>query len=165
MELIKNGSSGERDEVLAPGTPRSLFRREIERALDRAWGAFEGARLGAFGGLDMPEWPAMDVSEDDKTVTFRLDVPGLGPKDVDIEVSGDVLTVRGTRSEEHSDAARGGNGRTRQERFTGSFARTVTLPPGVDGDKVEASYDKGVLTVTAPKAPGKGPKRVPVKTA
>lgn len=165
MELVKKNSSDDREEALAAVAPRSLFRREIERALDRAWGAFEGARLGAFGGPDAADWPAMDVSEDDKAVTFRLDVPGLGPKDVEIEVSGDVLTVRGTRSEEHSVGADRGNGRPRRERFTGSFARAVTLPAGVDGAKVEASYDRGVLTVTAPKVPGKGPRRVAVKTA
>ena len=164
MELAKKGAGSELDEALADTAgPRSLFRREVERALDRAWGAFEGARLGAFGGLDVPEWPAMDVSEDDKAMTFRVDVPGLGPRDVNIEVSGNVLSIHGQRTEERSEG--GGGGRTRRERFTGSFARAVTLPPGVDGEKVEASYDKGVLTVTAPKVPGKGPRRVAVKTA
>ena len=162
MDIIKKDTAATVDEMLADTKgPRSLFRREIERALDRAWGAFEGARLGAFGGFDVPEWPAIDVSENEKAVTYRVDVPGLGPKDVEIEVSGDLLSIRGKRQEERTV----GNGQTRRERFSGSFARSVTLPPGVDGEKAEASYDKGVLTVTAPKVPGKGPTRVEVKAA
>jgi HSP20 family protein len=163
MELQKKHGKGDPGEALADANgPRSLFRREIERALDRAWGAFEGARLGAVGGLDIPEWPAVDVSEDERAVTYRVDVPGLGPKDVEIEVLGDQLSIRGTRREERAE---GDRGRQRRERFVGSFARTVTLPPYADGEKAEASYDKGVLTVTAPKVPGRGPRRVAVKTS
>ena len=159
MNAIEKPAMEDADDFLTDTKgPRSLFRREIERALDRAWGAFAGARLGALGVLGAAEWPAMDVSEDEKSVTFHVDAPGLGPKDVDVEVSGDVLSIRGTRSEQHAEP----NGNSRRERFTGSFARTVRLPPGVDGEKAEASYDKGVLTVTAPKVPGRGPKRVTV---
>ena len=162
MEPITKITKGSVGEALADaGGQRSLFRREIERALDRAMGVFEGARLGAIGALDVPEWPALDVTEDEKAVTYRVDVPGLGPKDVDVEVSGDRLSIRGTRSEEHEV----GNGRGRRERFIGSFSRSVILPADADGEKVEATYDKGVLTVTAPKVAGKGPKRVAVKTA
>jgi HSP20 family protein len=163
MVLTNAMTKGQGGEALigAEG-PRSLFRREIERAFDRAWGAFEGAKLGALGGLDLPEWPAMDVAEDDKALTFRVDVPGLGPKDVDIEVSGDRLSIRGTRKEEHS---RDDAGRRSRERFAGTFARTVTLPPYVDAEKLEAFYDKGVLTVTAPKIAGKAARRIAVKTA
>jgi HSP20 family protein len=102
----------------------------------------------------------MDVSEDDKAVTYRVDLPGLGPKDVEVEVSGDRLSIRGTRREERSDG-----GRERRERFVRSFSRTATLPPYADGEKAEASYDRGVLTVTAPEAPGRGPRRVAVKTS
>jgi HSP20 family protein len=163
MELLKKHWKGDPGEALAETNgPRSLFRREIERALDRAWGAIEGARLGAIGELDVAEWPAMDVAEDDKAVTYRVDLPGLGPKDVEVEVSGDRLSIRGTRREERTE---GEGGRERRERFVGSFARTVTLPPYADGEKAEASYDKGVLTVTAPKVPGRGPRRVAVKTS
>ena len=71
------------------------------------------------------------------------------------------MSIRGKRQEERTE----GDGNSRHERFTGSFTRTVTLPPDVDVAKAEASYDKGVLTVTAPRVPGKGPRRVAVKTA
>jgi HSP20 family protein len=162
MDLKKQTANSDVEEALAAkGGPRSLFRREIERAFDRALGAFEGARLGAIGAFDIPEWPALDVTEDEKTVMYRVDVPGLGPKDVDVEVSGDRLSIRGKRTEEHAE----GDGSSRRERFFGSFSRTLILPPDVDAGKLEATYDKGVLTVAAPKVPGKGFRRVAVKTA
>lgn len=162
MNAIEKRTTGDEDYALrSTKGPRSLFRREIERALDHAWGALAEARFGTLGVPDVPEWPPMDVSEDEKSVTFRVDVPGLGPKDVDVEVSDNVLSIRGCREEEQTEA----NGDGRRERFSGSFARKVRLPPEVDGDNAEASYDKGVLTVTAPKVPGKSPKRVVVKTA
>jgi HSP20 family protein len=97
------------------------------------------------------------VSEDDRGVTVRVDVPGLEPKDLDVDVSGNVLTIRGSRSEEHEDKRH-----HRRERVSGSFVRSIPLPAHVDAAALEARYDKGVLTVTAPRIPGKGPKRVAV---
>lgn len=109
---------------------------------------------------DLPalaEWPAVDIAEDDQAVTLRVDVPGLDEKDLDIEVSGNLLTIRGSREEEHSDRKH-----RRRERVSGSFVRTLTLPSYVDTAAIGARYDKGVLTLTAPKVPGKGPRRVTV---
>jgi HSP20 family protein len=90
-----------------------------------------------------------------------VDVPGINAKDIEVDVSGNLLTVRGSREEEKKSKT---GGVWRHERHSGSFLRTVTLPTYVDSAKVEAKYDKGVLTITAPKIPGAGPKRVPVKT-
>jgi HSP20 family protein len=88
-------------------------------------------------------------------------VPGLESKDLDIEVSGNQLTIQGSREEKHEEDR---NGEHRHERFCGSFARTVTLPSSVDPNQVKAAYDKGVLTITASKAPGQATKKVPVTT-
>lgn len=107
-------------------------------------------------------WPAVDVSEDDHSVTVRCDVPGLDAKDLDVQVSGNLLTVSGWRQDEWSGRKRGVR---RQERVSGSFSRTITLPGYVDAGKVDARYDKGTLTVTVPKIPGKGPRRVAVTAA
>jgi len=137
------------------------FRREIEDALDRAFRSFQRDPWRAFE-VGLP-WPPADVSETDKAFSVRLDVPGLREQDLNVELSGNTLTVRGNRTEEQESK---GNGHTyRHERYTGSFARTITIPDYTDADKAEAKYDKGVLTITLPKAPGEGPKRVPVKPA
>jgi HSP20 family protein len=137
----------------------SQFRRELDRAFDRTFRAFGRDPWRALEDAEAEAWPPTDVSEDEKSFSVRMDVPGLGPKDVDVEVSGDVLTVKGARNEEREESD---GGRYRHERFSGSFARSITLPPSVDPGKVEAKYDKGVLTVTAPKVPGAEPKKVPV---
>jgi len=145
------------------------FRQEMDRALDRMW---RGGLPAPFSFV--PEeffapqlktwtfWPAIDVAEDDKGVTIRADIPGLEAKDVAVETSGNTLTIRGSREEAKQEKTASV---FRQERRFGKFERTITLPAYIDADKVEAKYDKGTLTVTAPRAPGEGPKRVEVKTA
>jgi HSP20 family protein len=137
----------------------SLFRREIDRAFERTRRAFERSPWHAFDDGDT-SWPAIDVKEDEKAFSVRVDVPGLEPKDVDVEVSGNLLTVKGSREGEHEEKEKN---LYRYERFAGNFARSVTLPATVDPSRVEAQYDKGVLIVTAPKIPGKEPKKIPVK--
>lgn len=141
------------------------LRHEMDRAFDRMWREFD--RGGWDRGwkeagplMETTEWPAVDMAEDDKAVTLRVDVPGLGPDDVNVEVSGNLLTIRGSRSDEWSENK---GGLHRRERRSGSFVRTVTLPSYVDAEKIEARYDKGVMTVSIPKLPGHGPKHIPVK--
>jgi HSP20 family protein len=148
----------------------SEYRRQIDRAFDRLMREFDRDPIRALSTLprrlesltgNLAAWPAIDVAEDDKAVTLRVDVPGLDPKDVDVEVSGNVLTIQGKRQDEWSENERGVR---RRERISGSFARTITLPTYVDAAKAEASYQNGTLTITIPKIEGKGPKRVPVTT-
>jgi HSP20 family molecular chaperone IbpA len=152
------------------GATPARWRDEFDRAFGRMWNDFALEPWNAFAGFgDLAgrdsgwdwNWPPMDMAEDEKSITLRVDVPGLGPEDVDVEVSGNRLTVRGSRQEEHKDDRRGVY---RHERRSGSFVRTVTLPSYADGGNVEARYDKGVLTITMPKDPQKGPRRVRVST-
>jgi HSP20 family protein len=113
---------------------------------------------------ELAPWPAVDVSEDESSVTVRCDVPGLDANDLDVEVSGNLLTIRGSRQDEWSDSNKK-RGVRRQERVIGSFARTITLPSYVDASNVDAKYEKGTLTLTVPKIPGKCPRRIEVKSA
>ena len=161
MNLLKMIGKGNGSEDLAArrGTAMSTFRHDIDDAFDRVWRGLED-RLASVGERFTP-WPAIDAAEDDKGITLRVDVPGMEAKDVEVEVSGSQLTVRGKREEERKEEKAGW---IRHERHRGSFTRSVTLPAYIDAGKVEARYDKGVLTLTAPKIPGEGPKRVQVKT-
>ena len=156
MNTVKKPGNGN----LAGRVPQPLpsLQREIQRVFENAWGAFAAGKFPSFGMI--PAWPAIDVTEDDKTVTLRADIPGIDPKDLDVEVSGSALTISGSRQEEHKQEKADYR---RQERTSGSFSRTITLPSYVDAAKVEARYGKGILTVTVPKVPGQGPKRVGVK--
>jgi HSP20 family protein len=146
--------------------PLSRLREEMNRAFERVWKDFDRdpwtamARAPEMLG-QLSDWPAMDMAEDEKSLTIRVDVPGLEAKDVDVEVSGNQLSVRGQRQDEFKEEQKG---LYRRERYSGSFARTITLPAHVDASRVEASYDKGTLTITAPKIPGQGPRRVRVKS-
>jgi HSP20 family protein len=138
--------------------PLAHLREEVDRAFERVWHSIEEGRWPSMS--DIAPWPAIDVSEDEKVLTLRVDVPGLEAKDIDVEVSGNRLTVEGFREEEATEK---NGGVKRHERRTGRFQRSLTLPSYVDADKVDARYDKGILTVTLPKIPGKEPRRVHVK--
>jgi HSP20 family protein len=120
---------------------------------------------GEFGLEQLREWgkffPALDVAEDDEAVVIKADVPGLEPKDIDVSISGQNLTIKGEKSEETQDTARNYH---RTERRYGSFSRTVTLPSGVEADKIKAECAKGVLTITLPKAASEKARRIPVKS-
>ena len=139
----------------------------FDRVLDRIWRELDRDPVRAIRTLSsqaerLAEWPAVDVAEDDKTVTFRVDVPGLKPEDVDVEISGNLLTIQGRREDEWTDNGRGVRLR---ERMSGTFMRTLALPHYVDASKAEASYQNGTLTITIPKVEGKGPKRVAVTSS
>lgn len=106
-------------------------------------------------------FPAMNVwaSEDAQIVT--AEVPGMNPKDIDVKVSGDMMTIEGTRqAEEYLEDVR----YHRRERGSGEFKRTIQLPFPVDSDKVEARFKNGVITISLPRAEADKPKRITVKS-
>jgi HSP20 family protein len=103
--------------------------------------------------------PAMDLVESGDHLVLRADLPGMSEDDVDIEVKDGVLTISGERKEEHEEKDEGYH---RVERAFGSFSRSLSLPEGVDVDKVEANFDDGVLEVRVPKPQEKQPTRVQI---
>ena len=103
--------------------------------------------------------PAMDLAETADAYVLRADLPGLSPDDVTIELENRVLTLSGER---RADETAEGTGWRRIERSFGSFKRTLTLPQGIDGDAIAASFDNGVLTVTIPKPEDRKPRRVSI---
>jgi len=104
---------------------------------------------------------AMDVIETKDNVIVKASVPGIKPEDIDVSVTGDVLTIKGeTASEEKIEQG----SYLRQERRFGKFERSLTLPTLVTADKAEAKFEHGVLTLTLPKAEQAKPKSIKVKT-
>ena len=92
--------------------------------------------------------PAVDETEDEKAYHIAVDLPGLDPKDVELSLSDNVLTIRGEKKTEKEN----GDGQAlRRERLHGAFRRSIAFPAEIDEDKVEASFRNGVLTVTLPK--------------
>jgi HSP20 family protein len=90
----------------------------------------------------------VDVSETADKIVVKAEVPGLDSKDIDISLSGDILTIKGEKKSEREEKEENYH---LVERSYGSFARSIRLPVGVEADKIEASYKQGVLTVTCPK--------------
>ena len=103
--------------------------------------------------------PAMDLIETDDSLVLRGDLPGMTEDDVDIEIKDNVLNVSGERK---SESEHKGEGYHRVERAFGRFSRSLTLPQGVDAEKVEAKFEKGVLEVRIPKPAEAKPTRVQI---
>src|SRR6185295_5463852 len=106
-----------------------------------------GTGTGTGGGVR--RWvPPMDLVETDEHFVLRADLPGLSEGDVAIELEDNVLTVSGERTAEHEDKK---EGFYRMERSFGQFRRSLTLPEGIDAERIAATFDKGVLEVRIPK--------------
>jgi HSP20 family protein len=103
--------------------------------------------------------PPMDLVEAEDHFLLKADLPGLGDEDVTIEVQDGTLTISGERKSEHETREKGWY---RLERSFGRFSRSLTLPEGVDADKIEASFDKGVLEVRIPKPEERKPRRISI---
>ena len=103
--------------------------------------------------------PPIDLVETETAYVLRADLPGLRAQDVKIEFDHDVLTISGERRSEQEISA---NGYRRVERASGSFARSLTLPAGVDASTIEASFTDGVLELTVPKPEQSKPQRIAI---
>ena len=125
--------------------PRSIFQTDFlrEKALNIA--------------------PAVDVVEKDKEFEVTVELPGLDEKDVEVKVTNGNLTIKGEKKEEKEEREKD---YYLSERRYGSFVRSFPVPEGVNADKIEASFTKGVLTIRLPKtAEAQAEKKIPVKAA
>jgi HSP20 family protein len=104
--------------------------------------------------------PAIDLYETNNDVVVKAALPGIKADEVQLNITGDILTIRGeTRQEEETkDKA----WHIREQRW-GAFERSVMLPSGVIADKAKADFDNGILTITLPKSEEKKPKTITVK--
>ena len=92
--------------------------------------------------------PAVDFVERDNAFEVHADLPGLDEKNIEVKVANGVLTIKGEKEENKEEKKE--DFHMRERRF-GSFERALRIPDGVDTDKIEAAFKKGVLTVTLPK--------------
>ena len=103
---------------------------------------------------------AVDMYETDDEVVVKTAVPGVKSEDIDVSITGDVLTIKGeTKTEEKVERAN----YIRQERRYGAFSRSLSLPSTVVADKATAEFENGMLTLTLPKAEEVKPKTIQVK--
>lgn len=117
-----------------------------------------GRSFPAFRSTDI--MPRVDVSETDQSIEVTAELPGLEEKDVQIDFTDDVLTIKGEKKSEKEEKEKN---RYISERTYGSFLRSIQLPSGIDPAKIEASIDKGVLTVKVPKPAPTVTKKIEIK--
>jgi HSP20 family protein len=108
--------------------------------------------------------PAVDIAENEKAYEITVELPGLDEKNIEVKVANGGLTIKGEKSEEKEERKKD---YYLQERHFGSFQRSFRVPEGVDADKIEATFQKGVLTLTLPKTQEaqKAEKKIAVKAA
>jgi HSP20 family protein len=126
------------------------FSRDIDRVFDAFFGQTDQAR----------RWvPPVDLVEAEDHFVLKADLPGLTEGDVNIEVQDNTLTISGERKAEHEQREKGWY---RIERSFGRFSRSLTLPEGIDADRIAASFDHGVLEVRIPKPEERKPRRITI---
>lgn len=119
--------------------PMVSLQRDLNRVFEDFWGRFDSP----FGN-GISAGPRTDISETDEAMLVSVDLPGLDEKEIEVNVTDDMLTIRGEHEEKSEK-----DGFSSQSRR--SFHRMIPVPPGVDADKTGAEFKRGVLTVTLPK--------------
>lgn len=129
--------------------PFSSLQREMNRLFDDMLRGVP--RAAAIEPAGIARWsPSIDVKESANEVVVSADLPGLDQKDVEVTLTDDLLTIKGERKAERSE--KGENWQV-MERSYGSFQRAIALPFAADAAAVQATFDKGVLTIRLPKPP------------
>lgn len=142
--------------------PWAALQRRMNRLFDDFFADFGLAPFEGWDTLSERFIPSIDLAETDTDITVTAELPGMDEKDIQVQLEGDTLTIRGEKKSEteHKDAHR-----HLVERSYGQFARAVVLPAEVDDSKAQASYKNGVLTIKLPKTAAeiKKTKRIDIK--
>jgi len=146
---------------LSPLRRVASLRDEVDSLFNMAFGRLADPKLENGHGTQMLEgwFPAVDVYDDKENLLVKAELPGLKKEDIHISLENGSLTVSGERKHEEK---RHDADVYRSERWVGRFHRSVTLPCRVDAEKIQATYNDGVLTVTLPKAEDAKPKQIPI---
>lgn len=151
--------------------PLDTLRQEIDRLFDDfhpfSWRSPLGRSLRNLDFGKAAEWaiaPAVEMAEKDGLYEITAELPGLDEKNVEVKLANGVLTIKGEKSEEKQEEKKDYH---LSERRYGSFQRSFRVPDGVDADKIEASFAKGLLTVKLPKTAEavKNEKKIEIKAS
>jgi HSP20 family protein len=125
--------------------PLERLRRDFETLLGPMWTPWEGDTG------EMRLWD-FNITESEKEITLRAELPGFEPNELDVQLQNDVLTIK-AQKEQRSE---------RSEEYR-SFYRSITLPPGVDAEKAQATYRNGVLEMHIPRSAEAAPRRIQIQ--
>lgn len=144
-DLIPWARKGEAPETRnGEDNPIASLQRDMNRLFEGFW--------NRIGHVDWP-WSGdakSDVVETDNAIEVSIELPGMEMKDIEVTVTDDMLTIKGEKRVERQEEKKG---YYLSERSYGAVYRTIPLPPGVDGEKAEATFRNGVLTVRLPQTP------------
>jgi HSP20 family protein len=138
------------------GRELGTLRKEMDDLFGRFFGDFPLARrIGV-------EWaPRVDVYETKDNFVVKAELPGLEAKDINVSVTGNILTIKGEKKKEEEEKD---EHHYYAERYYGSFQRSFQLPANVKGDKIDAAFDKGILKITLPKVEEAKKKEIEIKS-
>jgi len=142
--------------ALIPTNGITTLRKEMDRLFDRIW-------EGGLPEITTPlgEWtPALDIFETTEGVVVKAEVPGIDPKDIQVTLNNQLLTISGEKKFEKEEKD---EKHYRMERASGSFARSINVPVPVDTGKVMATFKNGLLTIQMPKTAAAKGMTIPVK--
>ena len=125
-------------------------------------GHLPGSRLGRWPAYRAQVYPALNIYNDGETYVVRAEVPGVDPKELDIEATGDTITIRGERK---LPELAEGSSYHRRERDSGAFQRSFTLPDKVNTSKVMARCEDGILEIRLPHAEETKARKINVKSS
>ena len=132
---------------IIPWRPIGRELSSLHQEMDRLWDRFIG-ETPLVRRITGEWWPTVDVSETKDNFVIKAELPGMDASDVNVSVSGNVLTIKGEKRKEEEEKD---EHHYRAERYYGSFQRSFQLPASVQAEKVAATFEKGVLKVTLPK--------------
>ncbi len=141
--------------------PAVTFQRALNNLFDDFFSGFEVSPFEEkFGSFN----PKVDMTEDEKEIKITAELPGLEEKDIEVNLSRDILTIKGEKTQEKEEK---GKETYYSERSYGSFTRTLQIPSEVEQDKIDATFKKGVLNITLPKVakPVEQQKKIQIKSA
>jgi len=149
--------------------PRQVPTRREEKRVTKPAESKE-LRTNPFGWVNREFSAATDISESKTHWTVAMDLPGIKPENVKIEIQNGMLTVQGSRQNERNEESDKDGVKWRVvERSSGSFARSIAVPRDVDQEKISANQENGVLRITLPKLPAATksaePKMIPIGTS
>jgi HSP20 family protein len=130
----------------------------MQEDIDRMLDSFRGDIIDE--DVSKTLMPAVDIVERENDFTINVELPGVDKKDVKISIQNNVLTIKGEKRQENGKK---GENYHRVERSYGLFQRSFTLPSTVAADKIDASYDNGILNLVIPKLEESKPKEIEVK--
>jgi HSP20 family protein len=170
---VKTGAEKVRSAFEEAWHPLLSLRREMDRVFDEFFRfaaypfgrrAFELEPFRAFEESFRPSFPAIDFVEREKEYVVSAELPGMDENELEVKLSSGVLTIRGEKKEERKEEQ---PSYRMSERRYGSFERSFRLPEGIDEERIDAQFVKGLLTIRLPKSEEalQKEKRIPIKTS